>query len=323
MKRIAFFLVALLALGIAGVWYGMPHAVAPYLLQFNRSLSGLEAHQVVAAAHTIHYLDSAPNTPGPRAHDTAAVVLLHGIFAEKDHWVDFARTLPGQVRVLAPDIPGFGDSTRLDHAPYDYAAHTERLAAWMDALGLQRVHLAGNSLGGTVAALFALQHPERVASVAFIGAPHGIRSPRPSPMDPQIDAGQRPLVAQDAAAFEAMMDLVFEQRPLLPYPILQASREAAVGNAASNARLWDAQLKDRFLLQERLQAAGGLPVPTLVLWGAQDRVFDVSGLPVLQGLLRQGHAQRLEGIGHLPMMEDPKGTAWRYTQFLVGLKSLP
>ncbi|GAA4420325.1 alpha/beta hydrolase [Acidovorax lacteus] len=323
MKRIAFFLVTLVALGITSVWYGMPYAVAPYLLQFNRSLSGLEAQQVVAAAHTIHYLDSAPDTPDSQAPDTLPVVLLHGIFAEKDHWVDFARTLPGQVRVLAPDIPGFGESTRLDRAPYDYAAHTERLAAWMDALGLERVHLAGNSMGGTVAALFALQHPQRVASVAFIGAPHGVRSPQPSPMDQQIDAGQRPLVAQDAAAFEAMMNLVFEQRPLLPYPILHVSRETAVGNAASNARLWDAQLKDRFLLQERLQAAGGLPVPTLVLWGAQDRVFDVSGLPVLQGLLRQGHAQRLEGIGHLPMMEDPKGTAWRYTQFLTTLQKSP
>jgi len=241
-------------------------------------------------------------------------VLLHGIFAEKDHWVDFARPLTGQYRVIAPDFPGFGESTRLNDQPYDYAAHTQRLGALRDALGIEKAHLAGNSMGGTIAALFALQHPERVASVAFIGAPHGIRSPQPSTMDRLIDAGQRPLVAHDGAAFRAMMDLVFEKRPFLPYPILHATEQAALRNAQSNVRLWDAQLKDRYLLEQRL---GDLQQHrVLVLWGDKDRVFDRSGLQPLQKLLPQAQLEALPGIGHLPMMEAPADTAHRYARFL-------
>jgi hypothetical protein len=83
-------------------------------------------------------------------------------------------------------------------------------------------------------------------------------------MDRLIDQGHAPLVAHDAASFEAMMDLVFEKCPLLPCPIVQAAQAQALRNTASNLRLWQAQLKDRFLLQERISA---LRVPTLVLWG--------------------------------------------------------
>ena len=136
-------------------------------------------------------------------------------------------------------------------------------------------------------------------------------------MDRLIDAGQRPRVAHDAAAFDAMMDLVFEKRPFLPYPILHATEQTALRNAQSNARLWDAQLKDRYLLEQRL---GDLQQHrVLVLWGDKDRVFDRSGLQPLQKLLPQAQLEALPGIGHLPMMEAPADTAQRYARFLEGL----
>lgn len=322
MKRIVISVATALVLGTVSLYYGAPSLFKEPLLSANRHLSGLEEKTADAAMHTLHYLDNGtPPNPAPGHGSGTPIVLLHGIFAEKDHWVDFARPLTGQYRVIAPDIPGFGESTRRDDQPYDYAAHVTRLAAFLDALGLAKVHLAGNSMGGTIAALFALQHPERVASVAFIGAPHGIRSPQPSTMDRLIDTGQRPLVAHDAAAFGAMMDLVFEKRPFLPYPILHASEQEALRNATSNTRLWDAQLKDRYLLEQRLSTLQHHPI--LALWGESDRVFDHSGLQTLQKLLPHAHAEALPGIGHLPMMEAPKQTAQRYARFLGVVATTP
>lgn len=309
MKRILVVTAAAIALATTLLYHAAPQLFQQPLLGLNRQLSGLSAHTVRIPGHEVHYLDSAAP-----AGDRLPVFLLHGIFAEKDHWADFARPLTATHRVIVPDIPGFGESTRDEALPYDYAAHTARLLALMDAWGIEKAHLAGNSMGGTIAALLAREHPERVASVAFIGAPHGLRSPRPSRMDELISAGQRPLVAPDAAAFEAMMGLVFEKRPFLPYPILHASEQAAIRNAASNARLWDAQLKDRYLLQQRL--AQGLPQPVLALWGEQDRVFDISGARTLAGLLPGARIEPLPGIGHLPMMEAPGDTAQRYLGFL-------
>jgi hypothetical protein len=74
-------------------------------------------------------------------------------------------------------------------------------------------------------------------SAAFIGAPHGIRSPKPSETDLQIEAGKIPLIARDAAEFKQMMSLLFVERPFLPYPILHAAQSDAIQNAQSNVRL--------------------------------------------------------------------------------------
>jgi len=294
-----------IALALAAAWYGFPHLFKEPLVTANRAAAGLAEKEVTVDAHRIHYLDGGSGE---------TLVLLHGIFAEKDHWVDFARPLTGSYRVLVPDLPGFGESSRLDSHSYSYDAQTERLKALLDTLGIARAHLAGNSMGGTLAALFAMRYPERVASVALIGAPHGIRSPKASDMDKQIEAGKSPLVARDAREFQAMLSLVFAERPFLPYPILHAAEENAVRNADSNLRLWHAQLKDRFLLDGQI---GGLAARTLVLWGSGDQVFDASGAEVLKDRLKNAEVHVLPGIGHLPMMEAPKETAGMYARFLA------
>lgn len=307
MKR----LVAAVAVFIAclsAAWWGLPSLFAQPLLAANRMSAGLSEKTVAAAGHEVHYLEGGQGEP---------LVLLHGIFAEKDHWVDFARPLTGSWRVVAPDLPGFGESGRREGEAYDYAAQVQRLEALLDALQIRRAHLAGSSMGGTLAVLFAQRHPERVASVALIGSPHGIRTPRASGMDALIDAGEAPLVARSPAEFERMAALVFEQPPWLPYPILHRARETAARNAASDLRIWREQLKDRYLLDERI---AGLIAPTLVLWGDADRVFHASGAAVLRARLPQARVQLLPGVGHLPMMEVPADAAAAYRRFLLGLR---
>ena len=290
-------------------YYRLPHLFKEPLVKLNRGLSGLAEKTVPVDAHEVHYLDGGRGAP---------VVLLHGIFSEKDHWVDFARNLTGSYRVIVPDLPGYGESGRLAEHSYDYAAQVERLKILLDTLGTEPVHLAGSSMGGTIAALFAMRYPDRVASVAFIGAPHGIRSSRPSEMDLQIDAGKIPLVARDAAEFEQMMSLLFVERPFLPYPVLHAAQSDAVRNAKSNVRLWHEQLKNRHLLDDRI---AGLRARTLALWGSGDLVFDVSGAEVLRARLTNADVRVLPGVGHLPMMETPAEASRIYADFLDSIRN--
>ena len=310
MKRVLSLALAGTVAALVCAWFTAPSVFVGPLLSLNRSLSGLQVHIVGAAGHQVHYLAG-----GPAAEDTP-IVLLHGIFAEKDHWVDFARPLTGTWRVIAPDLPGFGDSGRHAHEPYDYEAQVARLGAFLDALQLRRVHLAGNSMGGTLAVMFARQYPERVVSVALIGAPHGLRTPEPSTMDALIDAGQAPLVAATPEQFNAMLELVFARRPWIPGPIMQRSRDTALHNASSNLRVWHEQLQHRYLLDERIE---GLATPTLALWGQADRVFHPSGLQRLRERVPGAQLKALPGLGHLPMMEAPRETAMAYTHFLHSL----
>ena len=303
-KRLALWLAMAVLAGLVLAYYGLPQHFKTPLLQLNRATAGLSDATLTHSGHTWHYLDGGSGE---------TLVLLHGIFAEKDHWVDFARPLTPHYRVLAPDLPGFGESTRLPDHDYGYAEQVEHLKGFLDHLGVQRVHLGGSSMGGTIAALFAIRYPERVASVALIGAPHGLRTPQPSEMDHMIDAGKSPLIVTHPEAFEPMLDFVFTQRPFLPYPILHAAKADALRNAASNTRIWNAQRKDRYLLDAHI---GELKQPTMVLWGEKDRLFDVSGAAPLQTRLSQGQVRVLPGVGHLPMMETPQSSALLYAQFV-------
>lgn len=304
MKRLVPWLAAFLAAVTVTAYYSVPEKFKEPLLAMNRLVSGLEEKTRQVDAHTVHYLEGGSGE---------TVLLLHGIFAEKDHWVDFARNLTGHYHVIAPDLPGYGESGRHAGQRYDYAAQTERLRRFMDARGIDRAHIAGNSMGGTIAALFAIRYPERVASLAFIGAPHGIRSETASEMDSLIGAGRAPLVAHNAGEFDAMLKLVFADRPFLPYPILHAAERDAIAHAGSNRRMWDEQLRDRYLLQEHISKVAA---PSLALWGAKDKVFDASGARTLRELLPRVELRILPGMGHLPMMEDPKETARLYADFL-------
>ena len=291
MKSSAFRLVLLLVFGVVVAYYSLPHYFKTPLLQLNRATAGLSAHTLTSAGHTLHYLDGGSGE---------TLVLLHGIFAEKDHWVDFARPLTPHYRVLAPDLPGFGESTRLPDMNYSYAEQVEFLKGFMDRLGLQRVHLGGSSMGGTIAALFAIRYPERVASVALIGAPHGLRTPTPSEMDPMVDKGQSPLVVTQPDAFEPMLDFIFAQRPFLPYPILHAAKADALRNAPSNQRIWNAQRQDRYLLDAHI---GEVKQPMLVLWGKIAQQLDA--LPGLAGLPRtvSEHPYNLSFIANSGMQQ--------------------
>ena len=314
MRRVLFFALAGMCAVLAAAWHAMPGVFVHPLLSLNRSLSGLQAHTASAAGHQVHYLAGGPAT------EATPVVLLHGIFAEKDHWVDFSRHLTDRWRVIAPDLPGFGSSGRHANEAYHYDAQVERLLALLDALQLRRVHLAGSSMGGTLAVMFAQRHPQRVASVALIGSPHGLRTPQPSAMDGLIDAGQAPLVAATPQAFDRMTALVFARRPWIPSPILQQTMASAMRDAPSNMRLWNEQLQHRYLLDDRIV---GLRAPTLALWGEADQVFHPSGMQRLRERLPDAQVESLPGLGHLPMMEAPRQTAQAYARFLQSLAQRP
>lgn len=311
MKRIALALAAATVIIAFLAYFTLPDQLDLPLRAANRQLAGLTEKTVHAGGHDIHYLEGGHGVP---------VVLLHGIFAEKDQWVDFARYLTPRYHVIIPDLPGYGDSGRSPSARYDYAAQRQRLDAFFTALGLGRIHLAGNSMGGTLAAVYALHYPGRVATLAFIGAPHGIRSPTPSEADRLIDAGALPLISHKNTEFDAVMARLFVRRPFIPYPIMQGLRQRALRDADANVRLWREQLQDRYLLQG---IAPSLRLPTLVLWGEGDRIFDVSGAAVLRAALKDGAVATLPATGHLPMVEAPGDTARRYLRFLLAQSPTP
>src|SRR6201991_2473434 len=96
------------------------------------------------------------------------VLLLHGLGATKTSFFDTAAALSRHYRVHALDLPGFGGSSKPLIAPYDSAFFARTVVGAMDALGIDRAHVVGNSMGGRVALELGLEHRERIGGLALL-----------------------------------------------------------------------------------------------------------------------------------------------------------
>ncbi|WP_394558967.1 alpha/beta fold hydrolase [Aquipseudomonas alcaligenes] len=307
MKKLAIGIALLLACA-AGTLYFSPTALLTSVQFVEQQRAGLSSHEVKVDGLTIHYYDG-----GPSGGET--LVMIHGFGANRDNWLRFARHFSQRYRVIALDLPGFGESDKPD-VNYDVASQTARLHAFVQALGISKPHLIGNSMGGHIAALYAARYPDQVASVALLDNA-GILSPRKSEMFAMLEDGKpNPLVVRKAEDFDALMRFVFANPPPLPESLKRHFAAQSMANQQQHDRIFT-QLRERYVpLEPELPK---IQVPALVLWGDQDRVLDISSIEVMKPLLKKPTIVVMKDCGHAPMLERPEETAQHYQTFLDSL----
>jgi pimeloyl-ACP methyl ester carboxylesterase len=239
------------------------------------------------------------------------LLLLHGFGADKSNWVRVAKYLTPHFEVVAPDLPGFGESTRDPNARYAIADQMQRVHAFVAALGLAPLDIGGNSMGGTIAGAYAARYRDDVKHLWLL-APGGVRSAKRSELDELFARGENPLLVNDAEGFERLLDFVFVERPAIPRPIARYLAEQAVAHRAFNEKI----LRDLFAgmqpLEEELR---GATTPTLILWGDHDRLVDVSGAQVLKSVMANADVVVMKNVGHVPMVEKPAESAAAFIEF--------
>lgn len=203
--------IAAIALFIAVAWTTVPIKVAGVLLKSNNLSAGLTVKTIETDAGPIHYLEGG---------EGETILLIHGIYARKEHWVEMMRRLVGSYHVIAIDLPGFGDNVRLPFGQYALDQQQGNLRSILRALELEQVHIGANSMGAYVAVLLAAEHPELVASIAFIGSPLGVPTPIKSDMDRALAIGRTPLVVRSEADFVERNSWLAPTMPFVPGPIL-------------------------------------------------------------------------------------------------------
>src|SRR5438132_7316497 len=148
---------ALFAIVAVGFVYLAPETVTHLAVTGERHRSGLVRKTIdLPGGLNCVYLEVGQDEP---------LLLLHGFGADKDNFTRVARYLTPHYRVIVPDLVGFGESAHRADVDYHYAAQAERLRAFVQALGLSRIDLGGNSMGGGIAMSYAAQHPTEVASL--------------------------------------------------------------------------------------------------------------------------------------------------------------
>lgn len=307
MKKLVIGIILALAC-IAGTFYFSPSLLIASVQFTERQLAGLSTRTATVDGLTLHYYDG-----GPTNGET--LLMIHGFGANRDNWLRLARHFTDRYRVIALDLPGFGDSSKPD-ASYDVATQTKRLHAFIDALKIDKPHLIGNSMGGHIAALYAAHYPDQLSSVALVDNA-GITSPRMSEMFQMIERGQpNPLVVRKPEDFSRLMDFVFVSPPPLPDSLKRHFAEQSMANQAHYDMIF-AQLREQYVpLEPELPK---IEVPVLVLWGDKDRVLDVSSIEVMKPLLKKSTVIVMRDCGHAPMIERPGETAQHYQAFLDSL----
>jgi len=244
----------------------------------------------------------------------APLVLVHGFGADKDNFTRVSRWLTPHYRVIVPDLVGFGESTHRRDVDYRYAAQAERLHAFTQALGLARLDLGGNSMGGGIAMSFAAQHPQEVASLWLIDCA-GIAEAPPGELAKIIAAtGTNPLMITRESDYPAFVRFVMSDPPWIPGSVMDALARERIANQALEREVF------RQIATDSVSAAiKGLATPTLIVWGAEDRALSVGTVPVLEALLPNARAIVMPHVGHVPMIERPQQTAEDYLRFRAAL----
>jgi len=253
---------------------------------------------------------------GPR-NDPSPIVLLHGTSASLHTWQGWADALKGERRVIRFDLPGFGLTGPTPDGIYTMDAYVRFVIAMLDHLGVQRAVLVGNSFGGNVAWATALAHPGRVGKLVLVDSAG-------YPMNPQsVPIGFR-------IARVPVLNRIAEV--VLPRSVIESSVRNVYGDPQRVTPelvdlYYDITVREgnrRALVQRWAQAPSGsmadrireIKVPTLILWGARDRLIPPEDAARFQRDIPGSRLVVFGDLGHVPHEEDPARTVAAARSFL-------
>jgi pimeloyl-ACP methyl ester carboxylesterase len=284
--------------------------------EVGRVNAAVEAQTVEIDGLSIRYLAAGEGPP---------LVLLHGAGDNSLDWRWVLPALARKHRVYAPDLPGSPDSAR-PAADYSPAFFERFVASYVDALGIGRATFVGNSLGGLVAFRLALSEPTRVTALVLVDSA-GLGSA----VNPAFTSVNVPLLGEAAIPFWRTAVGAYQRAwgrtaLLFAHPPGSVPREwwAEQCRLARSPGYLEAHLTvlralvdpggQREVLVDRLPL---LEIPTLVVWGARDRVFPESQAKDAAARLRRGSLAVIPDCGHLPHVECPDRFVAALDQFLL------
>jgi pimeloyl-ACP methyl ester carboxylesterase len=243
------------------------------------------------------------------------LILVHGHSGRWQNWLEQIPHFMRTHRVIAPDLPGFGDSEmpRDDLTIVNYGRIVDRLC---DALGIERAVMVGNSMGGGVSAEVAIKFGTRVEGLVLVSATglagRYLGIPNELARNPAFAAAGRVVLSLTGAPAPVLKAL--EARPrgraltlagvvrypgrLYPGMAFELARGAGKpGAAPASLELATYDFRDEV---PKIEA------PTLIVWGARDRTVPSEGAGLYEELIRGSRALVYADTGHLPMVERPQ-----------------
>ena len=275
----ALFLLLLAALATA--FYLRPVEFFNAQVDFQLRATGVESRWVTLSGVKVHYRVTGPEN-GPPA------LLIHGLGGSSKDWRNLMPYLAyAGFRVYAPDLPGYGKSGQPSDFSYSVSDEANAVVSFMDALGLKQVDLAGHSMGGWIAQLVAVHHPDRVRRLMIFDSV-GLHVP------PDWDT--KLFTPANAAQLDQLDVLLMPNPPRVPAfiatDILRVSDTNAWVIRRAIAAMFDGSETTDDLLPQ-------LKMPVLLVWGDVDHITPLSLGEKMHQLIPQSQLEVIHGCGHL------------------------
>ena len=245
------------------------------------------------------------------------VLFIHGLGSSADRWLDIpdALSLLG-LHSIAIDLPGFGLSDKPETMDYTIGKFVEIVADFIRKAGLQdggRISIIGHSLGGYIAAQLAAEHRDLVDRIVLIDTSGMLDGPTPL-LQEYFDAAMSPTKKSVRAVFEQLVaDPIRIPEPLVDgfiYRISQAGAKHAFRSAYENS-------VNTQLGAGRLEQISDSQIPTLIIWGRQDRLIPLEHFRTFQESIRGSSVVIVEDAGHAPFAEKPATVCELLHKFLL------
>ena len=252
-------------------------------------LAELEHKDVEVYGQTIHYAEAGE---GP------ALILLHGLWGGLNEWQPIIDPLSVSNRVIVMDFLGFHGSDKPD-VQYHNALLSQFLVGFIEALDLDRVTLMGHAMGANTATYTAFHHPGAVDALVLVDGA-GYRNPDrdlSAPVSEGMIRFRRVATGSSLAATRGLLT----RRVADPSRVTDAWVEEAFALWVDSAKaIGDMLSEGGDLTEEEMRQ---ITLPTLVVWGAEDKVFSPDNAERLRVDIEGANVQIIDGAGHLPQIE--------------------
>jgi len=242
------------------------------------------------------------------------IVLLHGIGSSLHTWEGWTEDLKDQFRVVSLDLPGFGLTGADSSHNYTMQRYIEVLHEFLGSLDIDRYSLVGNSMGGWLAWEYALVYPDELQKLILI-APAGFITPDnpPKPLRLAQRFEKMTLKGPPKCVVRKFLKQAYGDRKKVDNQLVD--RYFEINNRPGNGEAFYAVATGKY--QPSTNKLPEIKIPTLIMWGSEDKKWiDVSNAQLFTNLLPNDQLIIYDGLGHLPMEENPSATANDAAKFL-------
>jgi abhydrolase domain-containing protein 6 len=267
-----------------------------------RFQAGLSEKSVQVNNYKIAYLEGGKGE---------TIMLVHGFACDKDTWNTFDKYLTKKYHVIVPDLPGWGESTRIMTDNYGIESQVTRLQGFVVNVGLKKFHIVGSSMGGLISGKYAAKYPSEIQSLGLLN-PMGVKSPEKSQLSIELKEGRNPFIVKSIADYDNYLNFMCVKPPSIPGPIKSYIVQKFVEGTDFGNKVFSESSSSSF----DESTMKGINSKTLIIWGDKDRVFHVSCAKVLEKGIKNSKVLIMKDCGHAPMVERPEETAKYYLDFI-------